>query len=326
MCTAMAYRNCGLYFLRNFDYERSFSESIATVSRNFPLHFRHQAAISEHYALLGVARIENNYPLFFDAMNEHGLCMAGLNFVNNAVYKKPLVGFFNIAHFELIPWVLSQCKSVSEASALLKRTSVADDVFNELTPQAELHWIIADNAETIVIEPSADGLKIYKNDVHVLTNNPSFPVQRESLNQYYALSPMPTNGHFSEKFMLNPFSRGMAAVGLPGDLSSMSRFVRAAFVLGNTADGSDFVDNITTGFHMLSSVEQWRGCCILSDGSLEYTIYSAVMSTKDRAYYFKTYYAGAIGKVGFDDFSLDGNMLSDFLMEIPFEAKKAGTG
>ncbi len=321
MCTAMAYRNNGLYFLRNFDYERSFSQKITAVPKNFPLHFRHQATILEHYGILGVARTEQNIPLFFDAMNEQGLCMAGLNFVGNAFYKKPITGFFNITHFELIFWVLSQCKTVREAEALLKRTSVTNTAFNEATPPAELHWLIADGTETLVAEPTVDGLKIYKNDVHVLTNNPPFSCQREALNQYYGVSSRPPVNRFAENITLKQFSRGMGALGLPGDLSSMSRFVRAAFVLGNTVSSERLETNVSASFHLLSAVEQWRGCCRLLDDSLEYTIYSAVMSTNNKTYYFKTYDGGNIGEVSFHDFPLNGERLYHYSMDIPFETK-----
>ena len=79
MCTAATYKTKGFYFGRTLDYEFSYGEEITVAPRNFPFEFRHTGICQSHYAIIGMAHVANNYPLYYDAMNEKGLCMAGLN-------------------------------------------------------------------------------------------------------------------------------------------------------------------------------------------------------------------------------------------------------
>ena len=86
MCTAITYTTKDHYFGRNFDLEYSYREEVTVVPRNFPFRFRRAGECASHYALIGMAFVQENYPLFYDAVNERGLGMAGLNFPGNAVY------------------------------------------------------------------------------------------------------------------------------------------------------------------------------------------------------------------------------------------------
>ena len=102
MCTAATYKTKDFYFGRTLDYEFSYGDEIVLTPRAFPLDFRHTARRDTHYAILGMAHVADGYPLYYDAMNEKGLCAAGLNFVGNAVYTAVLPGRENIAQFELL--------------------------------------------------------------------------------------------------------------------------------------------------------------------------------------------------------------------------------
>ena len=197
MCTAATYKTADFYFGRTLDYEFSYGDEVTVTPRNYPLTFRHASAVSTHYAIIGMAHVAGDYPLYYDAFNEKGLCMAGLNFVGNASYQKPQEDHDNIAQFEFIPWILSQCASVKEARVHLAQMVLTDTPFNEQFAPAQLHWILADKNECIVIEPMADGLHIYDNPVGVLTNNPPFPQQLFSLNNYMNLSPKQPQNTFS---------------------------------------------------------------------------------------------------------------------------------
>lgn len=201
-----------------------------------------------------MAHVAGDYPLYYDAFNEKGLCMAGLNFVGNASYQKPQEDHDNIAQFEFIPWILSQCASVKEARVRLAQMVLTDTPFNEQFAPAQLHWILADKNECIVIEPMADGLHIYDNPVGVLTNNPPFPQQLFSLNNYMNLSPKQPQNTFSADLPLTTYSRGMGALGLPGDLSSASRFARVAFTKSNARSGASELESVSQFFHILGSV------------------------------------------------------------------------
>ena len=109
MCTAATYQTKDFYFGRNLDYERSYGESVVIMPRNRPLPLRHGAALKTHYAMIGMAHMQDGFPLYYDAVNEKGLCIAGLNFVGNAVYHPPVAERENVAQFELIPWLLGRC-------------------------------------------------------------------------------------------------------------------------------------------------------------------------------------------------------------------------
>ena len=289
MCTAATYKTKDFYFGRTLDYEHDFSEEIAITPRNFPFVFRHMNPIREHYAIIGTALVTDGYPLYFDGVNEKGLGMAGLNFVGNAVYGKPVPEKDNVAQFEFIPWILGQCASVEEANELLKTIQLTDTAFSEELPPSQLHWIIADRNSVITVEAVKEGLRIYDNPVGVLTNNPPFDEQIFRLNDYMHLSPKPPENRFSNQLQLTAYSRGMGALGLPGDLSSQSRFVRVAFVKMNSLSGELETESVSQFFHILGAVDQQRGCCEVEEGQYEMTLYSSCYNTDKGIYYYTTY-------------------------------------
>ena len=289
MCTAITYETRDFYFGRTLDYDVSYSEEVTVTPRNFPLIFREGDTLEHHYAIIGMAHVVDEYPLYFDAVNEKGLAMAGLNFVGYADYKPSRPGRDNIASFEFIPWVLSQCATVAQARELLDRLNLTDAAFSEELPTSQLHWIIADHKEAVTVEALEDGLRVYDNPVGVLTNNPAFPQQLLQLNNYMHLSPEEPNNRFSSKLDLRAYSRGMGAIGLPGDLSSQSRFVRAAFTKLNSVSGTSESESVNQFFHILDSVSQTRGCCRLGDGKYEITLYASCCNTDKGIYYYRTY-------------------------------------
>ena len=287
MCTAVAYKTNDLYFGRNLDYERSWGESVTITPRRYPFSFRSGEVMNEHYAMIGMAHVRDNYPLYYDAANEAGLCVAGLNFTRSTVYHEKVAGYESVAQFEFIPWLLSKCASVSEAVGLLEKTVITGEQFSENLPAAKLHWLIADKDSCVTLESMEDGLHIYENDFGVLTNEPPFPFQSQMMNNYLNLSAKPPVNRTGMK--LDAYSRGMGAIGLPGDLSSGSRFVRAAFVRANSRSGESENESVSQLFHILASVEQQKGCCELESGEFEYTIYSSCVNAGKGIYYYRTY-------------------------------------
>lgn len=312
MCTAVTYQTKDFYFGRTLDYDFSYQEEITVTPRNFPLSFRHAGCLERHYAIIGMAYVADGYPLYFDAVNEKGLAMAGLNFVGNAVYGKPLQEKDNIAQFELIPWVLAQCESVKEARALLDNLHLTDTPFSDELPPAQLHWILADREEAVTIESVKEGLKIYDNPVGVLTNNPTFDQQLFRLNDYMHLSPKDPVNTFSDGLSLQTYSRGMGALGLPGDLSSRSRFVRAAFTKMNSRSGDSEEESVSQFFHILGAVAQQRGCCEVGEGKYEITIYTSCCNADKGVYYYTTYQNHQITGVDMHREDLEGSTLSHY--------------
>lgn len=314
MCTAITYKTNDFYFGRTLDYDVSFNEEVTVVPRNFPLFFRDARTLKTHYAIIGTACISNNYPLFYDAVNEKGLCMAGLNFVGNAHFNNCQNGKDNVAVFEFIPWILGQCDSVIEAKRLLERINITNVPFCNDLPVAQLHWIIADRNQAITVESTKHGVNVYNNPVGILTNNPPFNEQMFNLNNYMHLSPNEPTNTFSDKLHLKAYSRGMGALGLPGDLSSQSRFVRAAFTRLNSVSGETEKESVGQFFHIMDSVQQQRGCCNVGNNSYEITLYTSCCNADKGIYYYTTYNNRQITGINLHGTDTDSNTLFRYPM------------
>lgn len=312
MCTAATYKTKDFYFGRTLDYEFSYGDEVVVVPRNFPFEYLEQKEQTNHYAIIGMACVMDEVPLFYDAINEKGLGVAGLNFVGNAHYSPHVEGKDNIAQFELIPWILGQCASVEEAKELLSRMNILDTPFKEGLPVAKLHWIIADKEQVITVEPVKEGLKVYENPVGVLTNNPPFPMQLQNLANYRHLTKDPVEATFAKNLSLPEYSRGMGAIGLPGDLSSQSRFVKVAFTKMNSFSEEGEEQSVSQFFHILGSVDQQRGCCHLGNEKYEITIYTSCCNTSKGLYYYTTYDNHQINCVDMYKENLAGTVISRF--------------
>ncbi len=309
MCTAATYKTKDFYFGRTLDYDLSYGDEITVTPRRYPYRFRSMGVMEEHYAFIGMAHIEDGYPLYYDAVNEKGLGMAGLNFPENAKYGKWVRDKENVATFELIPWILGQCSSVQEVRQLLGKINITGEPFNQELPAAQLHWMICDRRETIVVEAVDSGIRVHDNPVGVLTNNPPFEEQLFQLNNYMSLSPKAPVNHFCDRLTLQTYSRGMGAIGLPGDLSSQSRFVRAAFVKLNSISGDSESESVSQFFHILGSVDQPRGCCVLEDDQYEVTLFTSCCNADKGIYYYTTYGNHQISAVDMHRENLDGSGL-----------------
>ena len=315
MCTASNYITENHYFGRNFDYEISYNERVTVTPRNFKFEFRKIDAIETHYAIIGIAAGIDGYPLYYDACNEKGLAIAGLNFAGNAVYREFEEGMVNVTPFELIPYLLGKASNVAEARELLAEINLVNINFADELPLSPLHWMISDETEAIVVEPMADGLKVFDNPVGVLTNNPPFDKQLFYLNNYRNLSNKNPENTFGGDIDLDEYSRGMGGIGLPGDLSSASRFAKVAFTRANSYSGDSEEESVGQFFHILGSVEQQNGCTFISDPNLyEYTIYSSCYSTSKGILYYRTYKNSQITAVDLNKEDLDSADLINYLL------------
>ncbi len=288
MCTAISYQKGDHYFGRNLDLNKGYDEQVTITPRNYTFRFRNGQNIFHHYAMIGMATVANGYPLYYEATNEKGLSMAGLNFPGNAVYHFRASGVDNIAPFELIPWVLSQCATVEDAAAVLRQVNVWMLPFSREYLLTPLHWLISDKDCSIVIESVQEGMKIYDNPIGVLTNSPPFPYHLHHLADFRRLQPSDPVESFCGT-SCKSYSAGMGAIGLPGDFSSASRFVRAAFTKCNSLSDGTEKDNVRQFFHLLSSVAMPRGSVLMDNSEPEITLYSSCCNTDKGIYYYTTY-------------------------------------
>lgn len=299
MCTSIAMAKNGFYFGRNMDLDCEFGEEVVITPREYPFSFRMAGDLPHHYAIIGMARTEAGYPLYAEAANEKGLCIAGLNFPGNAWYPpKPDPVKTNISPFELIPWLLGRCANLEEARCLLERTHLTAIPFSPRLPLSPLHWHIADKTGSIVLESTKEGAFVYENPVGVMTNNPPFSFQLQNLCQYMNLMPGTPDNCLRAASGLEPFGYGLGSVGLPGDFSPASRFVKAAYLSVNSVCQEDAESCISQFFHLLDSVAMVRGSVIIPNGQLEMTTYSCCIDVGRGRYYYRSYENSAI--VGID--------------------------
>ncbi len=309
MCTAISYKTKDHYFGRNLDLEYSYNETVTITPRNFIFEFRKVGKMKSHFAMIGMSYVADGYPLYYDATNEKGISIAALNFPQNAHYKPFCEGKDNITPFELIPWILGQCATVVEAERLLERINILNMDFSDELPLSPLHWIISDKERSITLESVNEGIKVYDNPIGVLTNNPTFDYQLFNLNNYIALKNSEPKNTLANKLNLKTYSRGMGAIGLPGDYSSMSRFVRAAFVKMNSVSGNSENESVSQFFHILQSVAMPRGCVKVEESGYSVTIYSSCCNTDRGIYYYTTYNNNKINAVDMYKENLNGNAL-----------------
>ncbi len=315
MCTAIGMNNGNFYFGRNMDLDYDFGEDIVIVPRNFPLTFRKACCADNHYAVMGMAVVRENYPLFGEAVNEHGLCMAGLNFPDNACYcDNSVPGKYSISPFELIPWVLGRCRNTMEAERLLAETSLSAIPFGRDIPLSPLHWMISDKYGSLAAEPMKEGLRVHRNPVNVLTNNPPFEFHLQNLSQYLNLHTNIPENCFSEKGIV-PFGKGTGSIGLPGDWSSASRFIRAAYLLCNSICNKDEESCVSQIFHILGSVAVVSGAVECENNRRYCTVYSSCINAAEGIYYYKTYGNSRITAVRMKNANLDSEKVIAYGVE-----------
>ena len=292
-------------FGRTLDLDTHFGEAVTLTPRRYPFAFADCYPHTRHYALLGMASVADGptvsgYPLYAEAMNEKGLCMAGLRFAESAVYAPaPQSGWLNLAPWELIPCLLGTCATVDEARAALGDILVVDKPFSDTLPAAPLHWhmVDADPAHGgLIIEVTAEGMRIYPDEVGVLTNEPPYPDRTARSETMQSL-------------------RGDAA-GLPGDYTSPSRFVRAAALRrwwleqgstraeDGTAPAGDHA--VAQFFSILGAVSPTAGAVITEDGRCHRTLYTCCMDTAAGVYRWRTEEDVAMRSVAFGEMDMDG--------------------
>ena len=286
MCTAIHKNHL---FGRTLDLECSLGEAITLTPRRYPLPFLHKPSNPCHLAFLGCAHLENGRAFYYDGVNEAGLAVAALNFPLSAHYDATRRASNCLASYEVIPALLSECRTLKEAKTLLTEICVTDEVATTQysATATPLHWMVATESGSLVAEPVREGLRVYENPTDVLTNEPPFPYHQRRLCDFLFLSPSSPTNQFAPHLDLSPYSRGMGAMGLPGDFSSSSRFIRAAYARAHLQWESG--EEAESFFHLLDTVSQPKGLSLTEQGLPVYTVYAACMDLRSPSYSYTTY-------------------------------------
>lgn len=317
MCTALTFNNGDSYFGRNMDIGYSFNEQIVIVPREYPLTYKKFKNQSSHFAIIGVACVINNYPLFADAINEKGLGVAGLNFPGYAKYNQEIVeNVDNITPYEIIPWILATCETVDDARKLINNLNIVAIPFMKGLELATLHWIISDKTSSIVLEVTDNGVNIHENPVGVMTNNPTFEWHMTNLSNYLNCDPVDLKSKKILGFDANPLGHGTGGLGLPGDTSTTSRFVKTVFAKASSVCEMNENANVSQFFHILDTVAVTRGFAVDKRGVYDFTTYSVCANQNLGIYYYKTYENNQISAVNMYNVELNSKNLYEFKMEL----------
>ncbi|MBQ7363002.1 MAG: choloylglycine hydrolase family protein [Clostridia bacterium] len=298
MCTAVYYDR-GNLFGRTLDLECSLGECIAAVPRAYPFRFRRLPELSLHYAFIGTAHAVDGNPLFYDGMNEHGVAVAALNFPGYAKYGAAQSGKINLCSFELIPYVLASARTLDDARELLRDANLTDDAYSDTLPATPLHFLISTKDGSLTVEQGEGGFRLLENPLGVLSNAPELSYHITRLSDYYALDSARGEQRLATDVPLSVYSRGMGAIGLPGDFSSSSRFVRAVYAKNNTSPtvSGDEMAALSAFFHIMDTVGVPNGCVVTDAGESVRTVYTSAMDLSRLVYYFRGYDSGRIFSV-----------------------------
>ena len=178
------------------------------------------------YGYIGLAVEQEQFVA--EGLNEAGLSAGLFYFPQYGKYEAydPKENASNIADLQLVSWILGSCKTVDEVKESIKKVHVIG-----IDPRASTaHWRFADTTgRQIVLEIINEKPIFYENELGVLTNSPSFDWQMTNLNNYVNLIPGMAPSQQLDGVTLASFGNGSGFLGIPGDITPPSRFVRAAF-------------------------------------------------------------------------------------------------
>ncbi len=316
MCTAFNINYKGnIFFGRNMDIEYNFNQSVNLVPRNYA--YKSKGENKEEttkYAITFMGTVIEGFPLIADGINEKGLVMAGLNFPHFCHYEeKPQKSGKLLSPCEVLLYALGNFATVNEVKTAFKDAIITTTPFSDTVPNTPLHFVVVDKGgQSIVIEQTkAKGLIIYDNKVGVLTNAPTYDWHIINLCQYLGLSPHLPNEIEQSAQKLKPLGQGVGAVGLPGDFSPASRFVRTAYLKGNLEKEEDF-NPVSNVFHILGNVSMIKGSVITPTNESDITTYSACIDVENAIYYYSTYDNLSLKKVDMRNVELQGKEIISF--------------
>ena len=210
------------------------------------------------YGFTGISVSDDRF--IAEGVNEAGLSSGLFYFKNYGSLAKydPSNTRNNITDMDFVRWMLSQFTTVEEveqALAKIKIVPVYMDAKGNPSPTA--HWRVADkNGNNIVIEIMNHGqINIHKNTAQVLTNAPDYQWHITNLNNYINLHPGVSQGQQINGVKAFSFGVGSGALGMPGDITPPSRFVRAAFFVNTAPELHNGKEAVSQAFHILNNFD-----------------------------------------------------------------------
>lgn len=164
-----------------------------------------------------------------DGLNREGLHVMCFYFPKSASYSKPKHGVINVKPTDFAMMILEKCKSTNDVEYLIPKVNVIDEKYPPFTETPPMHWMVTDRqGKSVVLEPENGKLNVYKNEIGVFTNSPSFPEHLEEAKK---------------------------SKDLPGDFSSISRFIRLAFFADVSPQPKNSAEGFNTAMHILNNFD-----------------------------------------------------------------------
>lgn len=231
-----------------------------------------------------------------DGINEKGLAVGAFYFPSFAKYAE--LNSENQAK-ALSPndfpnWILTQFETIDEVKKALKDVVIAPTVSQGWgsTPPPFHYVVYEKSGKSLVIEPINGTLVTYDNPIGVITNSPDFSWHLTNLRNYIHLSPDNANPVTIDNTKLLPLGQGSGLLGLPGDFSPPSRFVRAAVFSATAVPSNTAEESVFQAFHLLNQFDIPIGSVSEDQkGEKHYdtTLLTAVRDPNSLKYYFKSY-------------------------------------
>lgn len=262
MCTGVRFADAAgnLYFGRNLDWCESYGEGVVITPRGASIPTQFLGSLSPEHACVGMGIVVGGVPCYFDCANEAGLAIAGLNFPGYAQFAEaPEKGAVNVAAYEFPLWVAASFSTVAEVRKALKDVVIVAKAPSEGYGVAQLHWLVGDGKESIVIECQADGMHVYDDGLDVLTNQPPFPWHTENVRNYMHIETAHPEPVAWTRDTLRAFGSGAGMIGFPGGYDPASRFVRAAFLNAHYPAEEGEAANVTRLFRTLEGASMCKG-------------------------------------------------------------------
>lgn len=203
----------------------------------------------------------------------------------------------SINDMDIVKWILTNFTTVEEVKREITKLNIVPIIIENGTPSPTGHWRVADkNGDNIVIEIVNNGeIKIYDNPVGVITNSPDFDWHLTNLNNYVNLTLDKDKGFSLGKQSISPFGAGTGFLGLPGDITPPSRFVRASFYANNLPVLLNNQEGIEQAFHILNNFDIPIGMSNADKNKIPKELTSATQWTtaanlNEQKFYYKTMY------------------------------------
>lgn len=305
---------------RTVEFASDIDMSVAVIPRNFKfigdIPNGKGMAYTSKYAAAGIYCFENQ--VLMDGINEKGLVAAAFYFPGYAQYTKITSENRSkgLSPVEFPNWILTQFATIEEVKAALPSVVIAPTIVRGWgsTPPP-LHYIVYDRSgKSIVIEPLKEKLVVYENEIGVLTNSPTFDWQLTNLRNFINLTPYNVKPIQIRGLELAPFGQGSGMVGLPGDFTPPSRFVRAALFSAAEVPPKNSEESVYQTFHILNQFDIPYGAVREKNNSkvsYDYTMLTSVKDPNSMRYYFRSFEDQTIRYIDLKQLNLNENAIKN---------------